>query len=332
MNSTGKGAPWTALASICTVLFLGAAAVSAVHQQKVLKAVVAPAIPDARHLFGKDYIRVLVVGLDYDYDAKDQETSARSRSDLIMAMKIDFANRRVNELSIPRDMVATLPDGRRAKINQAQSDGGIAESQAVVARWLGIPGFDRYAVLRIDTMKDLVNAIGGIDVTVKTSNCLRYKTGCSNGSIDYDDSWGHLHVHLREGTQHLNGEDAVGYARFRHDWCSDPCRILRQQQVIKAILSRLQSDRLNTFLHISGLLEVIDKDIETNLTLQEQLGIAFALRDLTLSHVTTAQVPYASEVDLPGFGRSIVADRASKKQLVRSLLLDSREAAPRGAR
>lgn len=332
MKSSGRRAPWPVLVSIFAVLFLGAAAVTAVHhQQKAFSIVVQPVIPDARRLFGKDSIRVLVVGLDYDYDVKDQETSARSRSDMIMALKLDFAHQRVSELSIPRDMVAMLPNGRTAKINEAQSEGGIAESQAVVARWLGISGFDRYAVLRIDTMKDLINAIGGIDVAVKTSNCLRYNTNCSGGSVDYDDSWGHLHVHLREGTHHLNGEDAVGYARFRHDWCSDPCRIQRQQQVIKATLARLQAHRLNTFLHISGLLEVIDKDVETNLTLQEQLGIAFALRGVTASRVTTAQVPYTSEVDLPGYGRSIVADEAAKRQLVRSLLTDAPDAARQGA-
>ena len=101
-------------------------------------------VPDPRQLFGKSNVRVLLVGLDYDYDTKDQETSKQSRSDIIMALNLDFTSQRVSELSIPRDMVATLPGGRLAKINQAQSEGGIKESQAVVADWLGLPPFDRY--------------------------------------------------------------------------------------------------------------------------------------------------------------------------------------------
>ena len=83
-------------------------------------------------------------GLDYDYTAKDEEFSTNSRSDVIWAVNLDFANKRIYELSIPRDMVATMPNGTRAKINQAQSDGGVKEAKSVISQFLGIPGFDRY--------------------------------------------------------------------------------------------------------------------------------------------------------------------------------------------
>ena len=279
-------------------------------------------IPDPAALFSKGSLKVLVVGLDYDYDGKDQETSAHSRSDIIMAINLDFAKRRVYELSVPRDMVATLPNGKTAKINEAQSEGGINESQSVVAQWLGIPGFDRYVVLRIDTMKDLIDALGGVDVPVKTSDCLRYKTGCSGGSVNYDDSWGHLHVHLREGVRHLNGDQAVGYARFRHDWCSDPCRIMRQQQVVASIIQRVKGNDLNTLAHIVPLIDVIRKDVDTNFTPQEELSIANAFRMIGPQDLTTAQVPYTNEVDLPDYGSSILADEVQKKKLVRTMLYD----------
>ena len=73
---------------------------------------------------------VLVEGLDYDYTAKDEEFSTNSRSDVIWAVNLDFANKRIYQLSIPRDMVATMPNGSQAKINQAQSDGGVKEAKA----------------------------------------------------------------------------------------------------------------------------------------------------------------------------------------------------------
>src|ERR1700728_1635404 len=75
-------------------------------------------IPLPQTVFGKPSLRVLVVGLDYDYSTQDEETSAHSRSDIIMAVKLDFTKRRINELSVPRDMVATMPNGARAKINE----------------------------------------------------------------------------------------------------------------------------------------------------------------------------------------------------------------------
>lgn len=277
-------------------------------------------MPDAATVFGKERVRVLLVGLDYDYDRLDQETSKTSRSDIIMALSLDFKDHRLNELSVPRDMVATLPNGQLAKINQAQSEGGIKESKSVIARWLGIPSFDRYIVMRIDTSKDVINAIGGIDINVENSDALR-GTG-KNGPVDYDDSWGHLHVHLKPGRQHLNGAQAVGYARFRHDWCSDPCRILRQQQVIRAIVDRVEHDRLNTLIHAQQLLAVVRKDIETDLTTREQLAAVMAFSQLTPADIHTAQVPYVASVMLPGYGDSIVPDETAKRKLVVALLAD----------
>ncbi len=275
-------------------------------------------VPDPQKLFGKDHVRVLLVGLDYDYDQKDQETSKGSRSDIIMAINLDLRNGRVDELSVPRDMIATLANGKLGKINAAQSEGGIAESESVVARWLGIPPFDRYVVLRIDTAKDLVNALGGIDVNVENSDALK-KTG-PNGPIDYDDHWGHLSIHLKAGRQHLDGDNAVAYARFRHDWCSDPCRIMRQQQLIHAVIDKLEHDRFNTLTHIQALLAVVRRDVDTNISAREQLSTAVAYAHLTSNNIVTAQVPYTSTMQLGDYGDSLVPDETAKKKLVDAML------------
>ena len=326
MDISQTGAPaWRLVLAVAfaAAALVGFVSFSLIAHRNPVASLTQAAVPEPAALFGKNSLKVLVVGLDYDYDEKDQETSARSRSDIIMAINLDFAKQHVYELSVPRDMVATLPNGTQAKINQAQSDGGIAESQRVVAQWLGIPGFDRFVVLRIDTMKDLIDAVGGVDVPVKTSDCLRYNTGCAGGSINYDDSWGHLHVHLREGLQHLSGDQAVGYARFRHDWCSDPCRIMRQQQVVRSLLTTLKGSGIATLAHVVPLVNVVNKDVQTNLTMQEELSIANAFRTIGPANMTAAQVPYTSEVDLPDYGSSIVADDAAKRRLVRTMLYDA---------
>lgn len=294
---------------------------------RVVQAVQTFFVPDPQALFGKDSVRILLVGLDYDYDDKDQETSKQSRSDIIMAINLDLRNHRVAELSIPRDMVATMPDGSQAKINAAQSFGGITESQTVVANWLGIARFDRYVVLRIDTAKDLINAIGGIDIDVENSDAL--KGSGANGPIDYDDHWGHLAIHLKPGRQHLDGENAVAYARFRHDWCSDPCRIMRQQQLIHAVVDKLERDRFNTLTHIQRLLAVVHNDVETNITPREQLSTAVAFAHLSPKDIRTGQVPYTSTVDLGNYGDSLVADEDAKRRLVNSMLSAPSDAAPR---
>jgi len=296
---------------------------------RVAQAVSTFFVPDPRKLYGKDNVRVLLVGLDYDYDDKDQETSKQSRSDIIMALDLNLRDHRIAELSVPRDMVATMPDGSQAKINAAQSLGGIKESKSVVANWLGIPGFDRYILLRIDTAKDLVNAIGGVDIDVQNADALK-GTG-PNGPIDYDDHWGHLAIHLKPGRRHLDGENAVAYARFRHDWCSDPCRIMRQQQLIHAVLDKIERDKFNTLTHVQSLLAVVRHDVETDISPREQLSTAVAFAHLLPKDVQTAQVPYTSTIPLGPYGDSLVPDEDEKKKLVAAMFRGANDDAAPGA-
>jgi LCP family protein required for cell wall assembly len=277
-------------------------------------------IPSPQEVFGKTNLLVLLEGLDYDYTANDVEFSKSSRSDVIKVVNVDLVNKKVYVLDVPRDMVATLPDGRKRKINQAQSDGGEKEAAQVISQFLGVPGFDRYALLRIDATKDIINAIGGVDVYVKTSDCLRYNTGCTGGRIDYDDSWGHLHTHLTEGMQHLDGEKAVGYGRFRHDWCSDPCRIMRQDQVISAVIDKLKGDKLNTLLSAGSLLKVVRKDVETDFNDNELASLAAYFSGITTKDVTFKELPYTGDVDMPD-GDDLLVDETAKAQLVQDLLI-----------
>jgi polyisoprenyl-teichoic acid--peptidoglycan teichoic acid transferase len=288
--------------------------------QAPIQRIVERFVPTPQQVFGRRHLLVLVEGLDYDYTPNDIEFSSSARSDIIKAVNIDFATKRVYVLSVPRDMVATFPNGARQKINAAQEEGGEKEAARVISTFLGIPGFDRYAVFRIDATKDIIDAIGGVSVYVKSSDCLMYKTHCSDERIDYDDSWGHLHVHMAEGWHHLDGSQAVGYARFRHDWCSDPCRIMRQDEVITALLDKLKNDKLNTFLDANKIAGVIHKDIETNLTQAEMLSLATYFSGTRPKDVRFAQIPYTSDVELAD-GDDLIPDDSAKAKLVRNMLI-----------
>ena len=182
-------------------------------------------------------------------------------------------------------------------------------------------------ILRIDATKEFVNAIGGIDVVVKSSDCLRYKTGCTGETLDYDDTWGHLHIHLKEGMQHLNGEQAVAYMRFRHDWCSDPCRIMRQQQVLHAMVDKLKGDQVNTLLHLGDLLRVFRSTYRPTSPIRNCSRSPRTIREFPITAIVNAQVPYTDDVDLPGYGDSLVPDTGARAKLVGEMLV--RAAAPR---
>lgn len=275
--------------------------------------------PSPQELFHKDHILVLAEGLDYDYTDKDEEFSKQSRSDVIKAINLDFRTKNVYVVSIPRDMDAVMPSGREAKINEAQAEGGPKEAQAVIANWLGTPPFDRYVILRINTTKDLINAIGGIDVNPKNSDALKGQG--PNGPIDYDDNWGHLHIHFKPGMQHMNGEQAVSYARFRHDWCSDPCRIMRQEQVMNAAVTKLRSDKFNTLMHANDLIGVFNRDVQTNLTRDEELSLAQMFAGIPKDGLHQRGIDYVDTKDLADGGQALIPDSALKAKIVRNMLI-----------
>jgi LCP family protein required for cell wall assembly len=276
--------------------------------EQVVTPIVAPVVPAPGKLFGKQRIHVLVLGRDYDYTAQDIEYSKESRSDLIMAFTLDFPTGKVTELSVPRDTAVSMPNGSQEKINAALSEGGIAQARAVVSKYLGVR-FDRYVVLRIDSTKQLINALGGIEVRV-------------NRRVNYDDSWGHLHVHLTPGVHHLNGEEAVSYVRFRHDSCGDPCRIVRQQAVVRAVAGKLRNDELNDLIHARELIALVRDNVSTDLSPRELLSLAWAFRDVEPHAIRTAQVPYTGDVMLAD-GDALIPDQAAKRRLVQHLMLGS---------
>ncbi|MGH7716430.1 MAG: LCP family protein, partial [Vulcanimicrobiaceae bacterium] len=160
------------------------------HHRTLQQEIVNIFIPSPEQLFGKDRISILVLGLDYNYTNRDMEFSAGARSDTIFVTTLDFPTRGVSLLSVPRDMEATLPKGDVEKINAAYGEGGAREADQVIGAFLGIPRtssgryFDRYVILRVDASKDLINAIGGIDIDVMNSNAITHSG--ANGPLNYD--------------------------------------------------------------------------------------------------------------------------------------------------
>jgi len=216
-------------------------------------------------------------------------------------------------ISVLRDTEANV-NGHDAKINEAYAEGGVPLSDKIVGDFLGMPvnergtHFDRYVVVKINAIKDFINAIGGIDVPVTQA-------------MDYDDTWGHLHIHFKPGLVHMNGEQAQGYMRFRHDACSDPCRTKRQQQVIHLAIAKLKAQKLNDLAHITDLIGVMQRDVETNMSADEIKSLAWAFRDAnnadlghadTIGYVSTKQTSYSGEV--------LVPDDEQRQKLVASLL------------
>jgi len=291
-------------------LFTGAVAFTMVrsHTMNPLIGVVNYFVPSPESVFGKERIYVALYGLDYDYDANDQPTSKDSRTDKIEVFALDFPAKVIKSVAVPRDMDAIVA-GHEDKINDAYHYGGARNSDAVVGAFLGLPKndrgdyFDRYVTLRINASKDIINAIGGLDVPVTET-------------INYDDNWGHLHIHFTPGLVHMDGDQAVSYARFRHDACSDPCRIKRQQQIEKLTIEKLKNDKFNDLTHIAQLIDVVRRNVDTNMSADEMKALGWHFRDLNTADIHASQIPYTSDKELNCCGDVLIADDDAKAKIV----------------
>jgi LCP family protein required for cell wall assembly len=296
------------LTAIALVLILAVVSFSMyVHKKHGLQNALAElnlASPDLTEVFGRQKLRLLVLGLDENYTTSDQMYTNAARSDTMLAVDIDLASHQVGIISIPRDLWVHIPKSGYGKINEAIADAGPLRSVKTVVDNLNFPPFDNYVVLRIDATKNLVTAIGGLDVNVEKD-------------MDYDDSWGHLHIHLKKGMQHLNGEQTVGYIRFRHDPEGDFGRMRRQRQVISDLVKRMKDPAIITKL--PSLIGLVQENVRTDLTYDKLFYLALALRDETPAMVHTVQLPV-----LDGFtdGQSVLFyDAATGRPVVQKYMV-----------
>jgi LCP family protein required for cell wall assembly len=278
------------------------------HTFNPLVGVVNYFVPSPESVFGKERVYVALYGLDYDYDTNDEPTSKDSRTDKIEVYALDFPSKVIKSIAVPRDMDA-LVNGSEDKINDAYHYGGWRNSDAVVGSFLGLPKnenglhFDRYITFRINSSKALIDAIGGIDVPVAEA-------------MNYDDSWGHLHIHFKPGMTHMNGDQAVSYMRFRHDACSDPCRIKRQQQVERLTIEKLKNDKFNDLAHVAQLIDVVRHNVDTNMSPDEMKALGWHFRDVNMADIHATQVPYTDDKVLSCCGDVLVPDTVKLAKIV----------------
>lgn len=118
------------------------------------------------------------------------------RSDTCLLARIDPVNYQVTLVFIPRDTQIEM-NGETVKFNAAYSSGGIAQTIEEVKKLCGV-NVSHYAEISFNGLTDLVNAVGGVDVVVP-EEVNDINTG----------------VYVPAGQQHLNGEQALSFARTR---------------------------------------------------------------------------------------------------------------------
>ncbi|MEM9950565.1 MAG: LCP family protein [Chloroflexota bacterium] len=257
---------------------------------------------------GESRFTMILVGLD----RRPGETGVAFRTDTMMLVSIDPIDNSIGVLSLPRDTYVAI-DGyaSRQRINSALVLGEIQQTgygptlmRRTISRNFGITVHD-YVAVDFQAFIDLVDAVGGVEVTSETTiNDPQYP------SMNY----GYDPFYLPAGTHFLDGYDTLRYARTRHG-SSDISRAERQQQVIYALRDRvLDLDMVPTLITRAPALWASWQDnVYTGLTLEQMIQLGLYVRDVPRENITmdvldfqylqSWQTPEGAQVLIPNVSR-----------------------------
>ncbi|WP_163529787.1 LCP family protein [Halobacillus ihumii] len=188
----------------------------------------------------------------------DQRGSETPRSDTIMIAQYDPENETARLVSIMRDTYVNIPGHGYNKINAAFAFGGPELLRKTIVENFGVKP-EYYAIIDFDGFTHIVNTLAPNGVKVDIEKDMHY-----NGGKD-------TNIDLKAGTQRLNGDELLGYARYRGDARGDFARVERQQKVIKLLKDELLS--FSGVLKAPRLIGTIQPYVDTNMGTSKILSL-----------------------------------------------------------
>ncbi len=232
-------------------------------------------------------LNILLVGSDSREGLSDPMDVERfgavggKRADTIILAQIIPGEQRGVLLHLPRDLFVTVhgAGGRQydAKINSAYNDGpqGVIDTVGALTR---IP-INHYMEINISGFRQMVDAIGGIDVCIEDSNF-------------YDSK---LNFRLPQGNNHLDGNSALSYVRARHATANgDFGRIERQQRFIRAVMGKIgKPSVLGNPVRVNELARAFARNITVDQLFQfdDLVRFALSIRRVGPDQLLTYSVP-----------------------------------------
>lgn len=199
---------------------------------------------------------ILILGIRGDSDEHPEEVGAWL-TDTIMFLSYDKVTKKTSLISVPRDLYVRLYGDKKGKINEAYEIGALRKNslgftKKLMSRITGVY-IDNVIVLDFSSFKQIVDDLGGVDVTLSQP-------------FSEKQQWGYEFT-LPAGTNHLDGQTALYYARSRFS-SSDFDRAQRQQQLIMAIKDKVLSlNLISDPIQTLTILNTIRKNINTDLNI-----------------------------------------------------------------
>jgi LCP family protein required for cell wall assembly len=259
--------------------------------------------------FGGRALNILITGIDTrtgENAEVSQDNMDSLLNDVNMVAHISADRSRVDIVAIPRDTLVPLPDcelpngrtsgaQREAMINEAFAKGSGYDPEAKAAGMAcvfraieeitNIP-LDAFVLVEFAGFRDVVDALGGVDICLP-AGLIGTKT----------------HLELSPGMHHLDGQQALQFARTRYaknsdgQWldASDLVRINRQQQLMATIINEvLASDGLSSLPKLNTTATAVTRSLYVHPDLSSVptvAGLAYALRNIEMANVSLFMAP-----------------------------------------
>lgn len=251
---------------------------------------------------GTELVNILIMGVD----ARGFEEGEIPRSDSMLVASIDPVKKKMYLFSILRDTYVEIPGHDRNRINTAITHGPNTAMKAV-GDLLGMP-IQYYVYTDFQGFMKLVDAVGGVDFYVEKD--MSYSSKADKNEYD---------INLKQGMQHLDGNSALQYVRFRYDAMGDFTRTERQRELIMAVVKKMQTT--TSIMKLPDILKSVSPYIDTNLNVEDMWKLANVAYKSSMSG--SEQVPpmkLLKEMSVGGAAVLTVGNPDTLKQYIQDIV------------
>lgn len=245
-------------------------------------------------------LNTLLVGSD------SLSKNERGRSDSMILITIDAHHHKIKVTSLMRDLWVPVPKHGYCKLNAAYSYGGIDLLKSVIKSVLGVK-IDRYVIVDFEKFKKVIDKLGGIDLELSKKEVSYVNANVSGEHLE------------GSGKMHLNGEQALQFARDRNDPSADFKRTERQRDVISAIINRVKS--IGVVKMIPIITEIIDM-VETDFIGSRLISLADRYKKFADYSIVTNRVPEKAECKNINNQSVLVADLDDCKESLLEIIYE----------
>lgn len=198
-----------------------------------------------------DIINILLVGQD--------SSSGRSRSDAMILCTINKSDKSLTMTSFLRDLYVRVPGYGNQRLNVAYAVGGFSKLYETLEYNFGVQ-VDYGVCVNFSSFPKVIDALGGVEINLTDAEVRHMNTG--------------MRWDLSTGVNLLNGEEALVYSRIRAIG-SDFGRTSRQQNVLKALLSKAKNMSLSTLLNlVDTIVPMVKTDMEDSEIISVVMDVA----------------------------------------------------------